>query len=224
MKLFDGDGGLEEDVEDILYELGNVGVGMVSTTIGQILGVRAEIGIPIVTKADMNILEHIEKPEAAKIGIYLNFASTLSGAVMLLLDMKFIHCIVEKLINREIAKEELLTDEESTSAIGEFANIIVASYMNAMGSYTGIRIFVTPVSVKLGMADNLIGSALEDLNLSCKNALCVDTGLSTIDSMGNRLSDVGHFIMMPDELSVKRIVEAMGMENNGCRTLRAVLC
>lgn len=44
MELFQGNGQLDEDVEDILYELGNVGVGMVSTTIGSMLGVRAEIG------------------------------------------------------------------------------------------------------------------------------------------------------------------------------------
>ena len=34
MELFQRNGQLDEDVEDILYELGNVGVGMVSTTIG----------------------------------------------------------------------------------------------------------------------------------------------------------------------------------------------
>ncbi len=43
--IISGNGQLDEDVEDILYELGNVGVGMVSTTIGSMLGVRAEIGI-----------------------------------------------------------------------------------------------------------------------------------------------------------------------------------
>ena len=45
MELFQGNGQLDEDVEDILYELGNVGVGMVSTTIGSMLGVRADIGV-----------------------------------------------------------------------------------------------------------------------------------------------------------------------------------
>lgn len=40
MELFQRNGQLDEDVEDILYELGNVGVGMVSTTIGSMLGVR----------------------------------------------------------------------------------------------------------------------------------------------------------------------------------------
>ena len=106
---------------------------------------------------------------------------------------------------------KLLTDEESASAIAEFANIIVASYMNAMGSYTGIRIFVTPVSVKLGYADELVEDALQNLNLCCNEAICVNTGLSTIDANGGGLSDVGHFIMMPDDVSVQKIMEAISI-------------
>ena len=211
MELFQGNGQLDEDVEDILYELGNVGVGMVSTTIGSMLGVRAEIGIPVITKADMHIVEQIDKKQTEKIGIYLNFANTLNGAVLLLMDMQFIHQIVEVLLEQPVAEQKLLTDEESASAIAEFANIIVASYMNAMESYTGIRIFVTPVSVKLGYADELVEDALQNLNLCCNEAICVNTGLSTIDANGGGLSDVGHFIMMPDDASVQKIMEAISI-------------
>lgn len=210
MELFQRNGQLDEDVEDILYELGNVGVGMVSTTIGSMLGVRAEIGIPVITKADMHIVEQIDKKQTEKIGIYLNFANTLNGAV-LLLRICSSHQIVEVLLEQPVAEQKLLTDEESASAIAEFANIIVASYMNAMGSYTGIRIFVTPVSVKLGYADELVKDALQNLNLCCNEAICVNTGLSTIDANGGGLSDVGHFIMMPDDTSVQKIMEAISI-------------
>ena len=92
MELFQGNGQLDEDVEDILYELGNVGVGMVSTTIGSMLGVRAEIGIPVITKADMHIVEQIDKKQTEKIGIYLNFANTLNGAVLLLMAVHSSDC------------------------------------------------------------------------------------------------------------------------------------
>lgn len=211
MDLFYGNGHLDEDVEDILYELGNVGVGMVSTVIGSILGVRAEIGIPVVEKADMQIMEHINDTSTEKIGIYLNFANTLNGTLLLLMDMQFIRKIAEILLERPVSKDELLTDEDSASAIGEFANIIVASYMNAMGSYTKIRIYVTPVSVKLGSARELVEMALHNLNLCCNEAICVDTGLSAINSDGDGLSDVGHFIMMPDDESVKKIMEAISI-------------
>ena len=46
MKLFDQSGKLDADVQDILYELGNVGVGMASITIGRLLGVRIELVSP----------------------------------------------------------------------------------------------------------------------------------------------------------------------------------
>ena len=191
MELFQGNGQLDEDVEDILYELGNVGVGMVSTTIGSMLGVRAEIGIPVITKADMHIVEQIDKKQTEKIGIYLNFANTLNGAVLLLMDMQFIHQIVEVLLEQPVAEQKLLTDEESASAIAEFANIIVASYMNAMGSYTGIRIFVTPVSVKLGYADELVEDALQNLNLCCNEAICVNTDFLQLMQMAGDLAMSG---------------------------------
>ena len=82
--------------------------------------------------------------------------------------------------------------------------------MNAMGSYTGIRIFVTPVSVKLGYADELVKDALQNLNLCCNEAICVNTGLSTIDANGEGLSDVGHFYYDAGRyVSAKKIMEAI---------------
>jgi chemotaxis protein CheY-P-specific phosphatase CheC len=209
MNLFNCDGSLEEDVEDILYELGNVGVGMVSTTLGQILKVRVEIGIPVVTKADDSIMAHIKKNDTQKVGIFLDFANTLSGSVLVLLDMDFVKDVVEVFMGEKVSEDKLLTDKESISAIGEFAHVVVASYMNAMGSYTGIRIYVTPVEVKKGMTGELIKETLQHLNRNCSEALCVNTGMLITDSDGERLNDVGHIIMMPDDASVAKIVEAM---------------
>ena len=69
----------------------------------------------------MHIVEQIDKKQTEKIGIYLNFANTLNGAVLLLMDMQFIHQIVEVLLEQPVAEQKLLTDEESASAIAEFA-------------------------------------------------------------------------------------------------------
>mgnify|MGYP000691915371 CR=1 FL=1 len=40
------------------------------------------------------------------------------------MDMQFIHQIVEVLLEQPVAEQKLLTDEESASAIAEFANIM----------------------------------------------------------------------------------------------------
>lgn len=151
MELFQGNGQLDEDVEDILYELGNVGVGMVSTTIGSMLGVRAEIGIPVITKADMHIVEQIDKKQTEKIGIYLNFANTLNGAVLLLMDMQFIHQIVEVLLEQPVAEQKLLTDEESASAIAEICQHYCGVLHECNGKLYGNPYFCDTGKCKIGL-------------------------------------------------------------------------
>jgi chemotaxis protein CheY-P-specific phosphatase CheC len=162
-----------------------------------------------VTKADDSIIEYVDKNGTQKVGICLDFANTLAGSVLMLLDIEFVKDIVKVFMGEDIKEEELLTDKDSRSAIGEFANIVIASYMNAMGSYTGIRIYVTPVNVKQGMAGELLKETLLHLNQNCSEALCVNTGMLITDSDGERLNDVGHIIMMPDDSSVTKIVQAM---------------
>lgn len=44
MKIFDSEGYIDSEVQEILYELGNVGLGMASITLGRIMGVRMHIG------------------------------------------------------------------------------------------------------------------------------------------------------------------------------------
>ena len=48
MEVFDQNGKLDSDVQDVLYELGNAGVGMATATIGKILGVRVALATPVV--------------------------------------------------------------------------------------------------------------------------------------------------------------------------------
>ena len=84
MKLFDQSGKLDADVQDILYELGNVGVGMASITIGRLLGVRIELVSPNVISvtdlSDQMLLSHIEKEE---VGIWMRFAAPMSWCCLL---------------------------------------------------------------------------------------------------------------------------------------------
>ena len=40
MKIYDEEGYIDSDVHEILYELGNVGIGMASVTVGNMIGLR----------------------------------------------------------------------------------------------------------------------------------------------------------------------------------------
>ena len=40
MKIYDENGLIDSDVQEVLYELGNVGLGMASVAIGKLMGLR----------------------------------------------------------------------------------------------------------------------------------------------------------------------------------------
>ena len=151
MNLFDQDGRLDSDVEDALSELGNVGVGMASITIGRILGVRVELEAPSVIPAgeagEQSLLSSLGQES---IGIWMKFAEPLSGSVLCVLKRGFVYDVVEKMTGQRLEGEALYADELAFSALAEFANMLSAAYMNAVGKYTGMRIFVTPYRLSDG--------------------------------------------------------------------------
>ena len=57
MRMFDQDGNLDADIQDALYEVGNVGLGMASITIGQILGMRVLLASPLVVPLESSRIE-----------------------------------------------------------------------------------------------------------------------------------------------------------------------
>ena len=60
MNIFNEEGLIDSDAQDILYELGNVGLGSASITIGRIMGLRLHIGVPKIAPMDEKLAEEME--------------------------------------------------------------------------------------------------------------------------------------------------------------------
>ena len=145
MRLFEQDGKLDADVQDVLYELGNVGVGMASVTIGKLLGVRVELAapnvIPVTEVSEQTLLTLIGQDHA---GLWMRFVEPMNGSVLFILKRSFVYDVVEKMTGSRCEGEALLGDEVAFSSVTEFANMLSAAYMKAVGKYTGMRIFISP--------------------------------------------------------------------------------
>lgn len=201
-------GKVDPDIADTLYELSNVGVGMASIALGKMLGVSISIGIPSVVPVEVNIDAIVrDDPEKIAIGIIMSLERTLSGAVLFLIDSLFLTELIQKLIGKELFGDELVEDEDSLSAISEVANIMGASYMKAIGSYTGIRIYLSPVMVGVDMIGALISYPIAELGINNADAICVDTSFAVMGEQQQKT--VGRVIMFPNESSVSQIIEAL---------------
>ena len=212
MNLFDQDGNLDLDVQDALSELGNVGVGMASITIGRILGVRVELEAPNVipkeTVSEQTLLDYIGQKN---IGIWMKFAAPLNGSVLCVLKQGFVYDVVEKMTGSRYEGKDLYADEIALSAVSEFANMLSAAYMKAVGRYTGMRIFVSPYLLVAGGDRICIGEVPEECASQVHKAILVETRFQLLEEDGEKTRAAGKVVMLPDDNTVELLMEALGM-------------
>ena len=216
MRMFDQDGNLDADIQDALYEVGNVGLGMASITIGQILGMRVLLASPLVVPLESSRIEKyvtdVVSPKGhTKFGFFMEFQDKMQGMLLLIIDRDFILKVIEKMTGRVFEGDDILDDEVNFSAISEFANMIAGAYMKAIGSYTGIRIYLSPVMANIGEGMNLLKDALERLSCVCDMAICVKTDFVLSGEDGGKVGNSGQVILMPGQDSVEKLMEALGM-------------
>ena len=197
MNIFDEEGLIDSDVQDVLYELGNAGLGSASITIGRIMGLRLQIGVPHVSPMNEELAREMLNFDG-KLGIMMRFQKTLNGSMLISIKEEFVDKVVEKMSE----DEDISCDEaERMSVMQEFANIVCAAYLKAVGQYTDMRIYVKPA----GFND----IAIDDIMTKCHKAICIDTGFKVIYDNGDFLDDVGHVIMLPDEESAGKLIEPL---------------
>ena len=73
----------------------------------------------------------------------------MSGDVAFVLSKDLILEAVCKMTQTSYTFDEMFRDEEGLSALQEFGNIIGSAYVKAIGEYTGMRFFLSPVLVGL---------------------------------------------------------------------------
>ena len=201
-------GKIDPDIEDTLSEISNVGVGLASVALGKMLGSCIAVGIPEVFPIAENIgsmfKDNIEK---IAVGILMSLDCEITGAVLFVIDDLFLSEMVQKLISREFRIRETIEDQEALSAIQEIGNILAASYLKAMGTYTGMRIFLSPVMVGVDMIGSLISYPAALLGITDSETVCVNTSFYLMDDSEKKT--IGCVMMFPDENSLERIIDAL---------------
>lgn len=205
MKIYDEEGYIDSEVHEILYELGNVGIGMASITIGNMIGLRMNVGVPSIVPV-REIMKKEAPDTVRKAGILMDFQRSMEGSMLFLLEEHFVNEVIEITCKSENINTEEMDDIDKLSVLEEFANITSAAYLKAVGQYTGMRLFVKPVWMKFESTDKLLNEVMDRMEKNFSKAVCVDASYSIVYEDGTKKEDVGHVIMLPDEKSVEKLV------------------
>ena len=186
---------------------------MASITIGRILGVRVELEAPnVVPKEEVSEQTLLDYIGQKNIGIWMKFAEPLNGSVLCILKRGFVYDVVEKMTGSRYEGTGLYKNEIALSAVSEFANMLSAAYMKAVGKYTGMRIFVSPYLLVAGGERIELGDVPGEDAAKAHKAILVETRFQLLEEDGDKTRVVGKVVMLPDDNTVGLLMEALGME------------
>lgn len=202
MKLFNNSGEINPDFADMLGEIGNVGIGRATTALGKLIGQRLALRQPEITLADeahANIMKSIN-PDNIVMGIVMAMEKKPSGIVMFIFDYKIVQDILLKVTGKRYDEPAMLEDEYAVSAIEELANSMAASYMTAIGAYTGLRLYLRPVMCGIDKVMKIVSASLSNIDSPEDKSVCIQTAFDFMDEK-DRVG--GHVLIIPDHDSLE---------------------
>ncbi|MCI9195324.1 MAG: chemotaxis protein CheC [Angelakisella sp.] len=191
---------------DALREIGNIGSGNAASSLAMMLSDQIDISVPVVRILDYEqVMEQLGGPEQMIVGLLLCLDGDVNGMIMFLLHQNFANTLLASLIGE--ADVGGTVDEMSYSALQEVANIMAASYVNAIADLTGFTINVSVPSMCVDMLGAILSvPAIHYANISDKMIFIEDK------FHGKDLNAPNHILLIPDVESLDKIMTSLGIE------------
>ena len=199
---------LDEMQLDALREIGNIGSGNAASALSTMLCCPVNISVPTVQVLDYNdAVEQMGGPEQMIVGSLISLEGDVQGMILFLLQKNFSSMMIKTLLCAEEAPEMESIDEMGYSVIQEVANIMAASYLNAIGSLTGLTIGMSTPSLCIDMLGAILSvPAIYYANISDKIIYIQD------EFSGHDFRAPSHILLIPDMDSLKNIMGKLGLE------------
>lgn len=192
---------------DVLREIGNIGSGNAATSLSNMLMRPVGINVPQIKILDYNqVVTALGGPETMIVGLLLSLSGDVTGMMMFLLQQDFAHMTLNALLGQAF-HDFSEVDEMGYSAMTEVANIMAASYVNAVSTLTGLSINISVPDICIDMAGAILSvPAIHYANISDKIIFIEDEFNSQEENA------ISHILMIPDVESLQKIMTNLGIE------------
>ena len=185
---------------DALRELANIGSGTASTALSSMLGRSVDISVPTAQALPFaDAVDAIGPAEKLVTGVVIGVVGDMEGTVLLLLGENDA-AVLCALLGVDPA------DEMAASALGEIGNIVGASYINALGSMTGLDMEPEPPQSATDMLAAIVASVLAGRASGDDIALVLDSDLQ-VEGEDCAIS----FLLVPTAGGVQELLSRLGL-------------
>ena len=168
---------LNESQLDALQETGNIGCSHAATAVSQMVNEEVEITVPNIFVQELpqlkKSLRNISGEENKLVGVYLELTDQFLGSILFLFPYSSALVLSDLLMFQPVGTSTELTDM-SQSAITEVGNVVVSAYTNALSSFLGTSIMLSPPHYSEQVPDMFLDEITKAIGKDTSHALVFD--------------------------------------------------
>jgi len=188
---------------DALREISNIGAGHAATALHQMTNRVISLEVPRVKLTPFGeVSDNLGGPEEEVLGLFFRIFGKSRGNMLVVMPRPSVERLLDILFNGEGSRRAL--GEIEISALKEVGNILVSSYLNAIGRLLDIPLFPSIPAFSMDMAQAVVDLLLIELAEVTQEALVIQTDFNSRDR-----SFDGHLFLLPDPNSISAILEAV---------------
>jgi chemotaxis protein CheC len=191
---------------DALREVANIGAGHAATALSQMVQQRIMVDIPeikIVRLEDVG--EMLGPPDEIVSAVMMQLLGDVTGRTIQIFPWRTAVQLTSKLLSRESSMNPEDFGELEQSALKEVSNILVGAYVNALSEFMGLMLIMSPPALAIDTAQAVLTTSYLNFGEHHDYVFAVNTRLG-MDSN----TDLGaHFLLLPDDASLKVILRAL---------------
>ena len=193
---------------DVLKEIGNIGAGNAMTALSQMLQCKVDMRVPMVRLLRFNEAGALMGGEELIMACVLfGVSGDIAGNMMFMIEKSSAKHLLKKIMGSTEESEEFTEMEES--ALQEVGNIITGAYLNALASFTGMKIISTPPEMTVDMAGAIMSVPAIEFGMIGDHLLVIQT------QFFDEIEVNGYFILIPEVDSYVKIIGSLGLSTDG---------
>jgi chemotaxis protein CheC len=195
---------LNQNQVDALREISSIAAGNAATSLSVMLGKEVTISVPsIMVEASGKIPEALGGEENIVSVVYFSVSGQLSGSMLLMLSVSESLRLVKILTGQKADQIERI-DGMGISAIKELGNIIIGTYLRALGQALNLRITHSIPGFGYDMLGALLDGTLAELSLKSEHVVMAENTFIVEEDTYR-----GHLIFILESKSLQIMLKAL---------------
>lgn len=169
---------MNDDVVDILQEVGNIGIGNAATALAEFLDTKVNVTVPRASLVPVEeVFDHIGGVEEIVAAVLLRVEGDLSGTVLFVFSEGSVLKLISQLLGQPIGSLEEIGGM-GESVLMEVGNILTGSFLNAISMMSNLTIIPAVPLFTFDMLGSIISSSLLGTGMMEDQVLLIETKLA----------------------------------------------